>query len=241
MPSTSCAYPFFPLHRFDRLQLPLFPEGHPRGVWGGRVHPAAFRLPGGWLAMWQGAKRHAVQQRLDSEADHFNPKTERRKEQWKMVERTGRSERTDWSELHRGSLAPPITSPLIPAPWSTDGLLGPRDGRTAVRLVEAEDEGKLVSGETRWNEMNEREHGGKVWICFWVRWGSIGGCDTELLDLSRNTETQWKKQSRSGQTVMSLIRNLSRWWTSRTTSALKRQTCANTHTRAHTHTYTKKN
>lgn len=129
------------LYRVDRLQLPLFPEGHPRGVWGRRLHSASRGLPGGGLALQQGrcSERHAVQQRLGSDAEQFNKRQRSKKVvTWKDKKGPGAcagQTELNWTE----ALWHANHNPLIPAPKvQKDGLnQGCGDGSqpTGVRLL----------------------------------------------------------------------------------------------------------
>lgn len=58
----------FALYRVNRLQLSLFPEGHPWSFRSGSFHPAHSWAPGGWVALQQGqccAERYASQHCVD--------------------------------------------------------------------------------------------------------------------------------------------------------------------------------
>lgn len=57
----------FALCRVDRLQLSLFPEGHPWGFWSGSFHPEYSWPPGCRVALRQGrgAQWHASQHCVD--------------------------------------------------------------------------------------------------------------------------------------------------------------------------------
>lgn len=103
------------LCRVNRLQLPLFPEGYPWGVWGGCLHPASRELPGGGLALQQGrcSEWHAVQQCLGSDAEQFNKRQRSKKVvTWRTRRvREPAQDRLNWTELR-------LSGMQITIPWS---------------------------------------------------------------------------------------------------------------------------
>lgn len=121
------------LLRIDRLQLPLFPEGHPWSIWGGRFHPASSGSSGGGLALHQGrcTEWHTAQHCLDSDARKKNKKerVEERK-RWRRARKP-----VEERLLNLGSLALQITVPCSQQLkyWETAWAKSVWDGTGAQR------------------------------------------------------------------------------------------------------------
>lgn len=119
---------FSPLPRINRLQLPLFPKGHPWSIWGWSFCSASFRLTGGGLPLQQGCRieRHATQYSVNTAAGLIELiKT------WKL-EVGERKVRGSVEERLRYWGSPALHLP--PSTWSTDRCLDWGNSSEAVAV-----------------------------------------------------------------------------------------------------------